>query len=118
MGTHFLCMDAKAEGSGQDEEDPGGTGKPTRKRAAISARGKVSPAVVFPSDSEVTSRKSEPPSLNRMKEIIKCDFCPMTFQKWSAFYIHRCSHTGEDPVFPCGICDLEFPDIKGIISVS
>ena len=46
-------------------------------------------------------------------QIIECDFCPMKYHKWSAFYVHRCSHTGETPVLPCGICEMEFPNIKG-----
>lgn len=50
-------------------------------------------------------------------QIIECDYCPMKYHKWSAFYVHRCSHTGETPVLPCGVCDMEFPNIKGGLAV-
>lgn len=33
----------------------------------------------------------------------------------SAFYIHRCTHTGETPVIPCSVCEMEFPNIKGLM---
>lgn len=110
MGTHFLCADDKMEGEEdlleEEEEVPPEEGKAARKRAAISAKGKKGPAVP-------ANTKTEP-QLNKVKyQVIECDFCPMKYHKWSAFYVHRCSHTGESPVFPCGVCSLEFPNIKG-----
>ncbi|XP_046461484.1 zinc finger protein 62 homolog [Daphnia pulex] len=61
-------------------------------------------------------KKKEPKArkANYHYQVIECDFCPMRYHKWSAFYIHRCTHTGETPVIPCSVCEMEFPNIKAL----
>ncbi|KAI9561134.1 hypothetical protein GHT06_012090 [Daphnia sinensis] len=85
-------------------------GKVTKKRdsANISLKGKQNlPAT----QKEKTIPK---PRANYHYQVIECDFCPMRYHKWSAFYIHRCTHTGETPVIPCSVCEREFPNIKAL----
>lgn len=72
-----------------------------------SSRGKSSMSVGGKEAKEV-------PKARMNYQVIQCDFCPMKYHKWSAFYIHRCTHTGETPAIPCGVCEMEFPNIKGV----
>lgn len=116
MGTHFMCADeselVEKDDDGYDESSS------TRKKAAITAKGKRGSSFLAIGPKAGTGKNSEQPSLNRVKyQVIECDFCPMKYHKWSAFYVHRCMHTGEAPVFPCGVCGLEFPSIKGWFDV-
>lgn len=86
-----------------------GKGKVSRKSeiASISVKGKQN---VVGSGKEMKDQLK--PRMNY--QVIQCDFCPMKYHKWSAFYVHRCTHTGETPVIPCGICEMEFPNIRGL----
>lgn len=85
-------------------------GKVTKKKDStnVSLKGKQNlPAA----QKEKTPPK---PRANYHYQVIECDFCPMRYHKWSAFYIHRCTHTGETPVIPCSVCEMEFPNIKAL----
>jgi len=108
MGVHFLCADDKSSLVSGTEEDSKEAAKPpmlTKKPTPV--RGK--------SKNNKTNKETAGQPKHRMNyQIIECDFCPMKYHKWSAFYVHRCSHTGETPVLPCGICELEFPNIKAL----
>ena len=97
----------------EEEETPMEESRPARKRAAISAMGKRS---MTEGDSSPTKTDQTPTKVK--DQVIECDFCPMKFHKWSAFYVHRCMHTGEKPSFPCNICKGEFPNIKGSPSLA
>lgn len=81
--------------------------KVPRKREVASIKGRQSGTVA-------AKDVKEQPKPRMNYQVIQCDFCPMKYHKWSAFYIHRCTHTGETPVIPCGICEMEFPNIKGM----
>jgi len=54
---------------------------------------------------------------NPLQLKILCDFCPMTFNRWSLFYVHRCAHTGETPIFKCSVCTIEFSSIEGYFTL-
>ena len=85
--------------------------------------GKVPRKNEIPSTSVIEDKQNNVDSGKNMKDdikprmqyqVIQCDFCPMKYHKWSAFYLHRCIHTGEIPQFPCSVCELEFPNIRGV----
>ena len=48
---------------------------------------------------------------------IECDFCPLTFNRWSLFYVHRCTHTGQIPIFTCSVCTIEFSSVDGQLNL-
>lgn len=46
-------------------------------------------------------------------QAMQCDLCPSKFDKWSSLYIHRCTHTGEEPAIQCSVCNEHFNSIEG-----
>jgi hypothetical protein len=67
------------------------------------------------STKEVTSslKGEDAANENPLHLKIVCDLCPMTFNRWSLLYVHRCAHTGETPIFKCSVCTVEFSSIEG-----
>lgn len=99
-----------AEMALEENEVEENIGKVSRRKEIASARGRSSTAAI-------AKELKDQPKTKIAYQVIQCDFCPMKYHKWSAFYVHRCTHTGETPVIPCGICEMEFPNIKGITNL-
>jgi len=116
VGVHFLCTDdsktpaATVSRNADDAEDDKDKVKPLvlKRPTPVKSRAKKKDA------KDAAGKDPNAPKHRMNYQIIECDFCPMKYHKWSAFYVHRCSHTGETPVLPCGICELEFPNIKAL----
>ena len=121
VGVHFLCTEGKKDELVLSDDDPEeeieGDGQGGSGQADAGAGAAAAPVVrKKPGPKSKTGEKdSKDKPKHRMNyQIIECDYCPMKYHKWSAFYVHRCTHTGETPVLPCGVCDMEFPNIKGL----
>lgn len=58
--------------------------------------------------------KSVTQRIRKPEAVFCCEYCPMTFSRIRHFNAHRATHTGEQTVLPCSICQQQFSDINGL----